>query len=84
MNLWVVWLILSARNDDPPPNPLRKGGGLNGVTAVRKQRGLNARSAFLGEGKSCSKNKVENEAKRFDPKEKIRESGLSFFRGQPR
>ncbi len=28
-------------------------------------------SAFLGKGENDSKNKVENEAKRFDPKEKI-------------
>ena len=56
------------------------------------QAEFNARSAFkfkatalkVPTSNADSKNKVKNGAKRFDPSEKIRESGLSFFRGQPR
>ena len=44
----------------------------------------NARSAFLATRNANRKNKVKNEAKRFDPSEKIAVRRLRFARGQPR
>ena len=45
---------------------------------------LRDKVAFLGAKNADSKIKAQNEAKRFAPKEKIRASKSSFFRGQPR
>ena len=39
---------------------------------------------FLGDRNAKAKSKRKMKTKRNDPKEKIRDSGLSFFRGQPR
>ena len=61
-----------------------KAKGLNFKRLQKQKLVIYARSAFLVTKNANRKNKVENEAKRFDPKEKICVSKSSFFRGQPR